>query len=149
MCWISRNYIEKIAKENLLVYKIVNIEKRKSLLFFKRNIIKSLHFGYIYKLNKVYKQNMCLGKDHSSKQYLIERGIHSYEFIAGNGLNKSLDVYSDEYYMLCIIPKGSKYVVSDLYLDEVVSNSIKPLAIYKNRKDILTSKYFKKYNKIL
>ena len=140
MCWVAYNKKEatvNIAKEDIIVYKIVRMKGNKLYPYF-------YHFNNIYTINKVNPLiNIELEESLEETHYAcINKGYHSYAMIPEIYKYKFSDDdvifvnYNTKYKFLrdtyelddplclveCIIPKGTKYYVN--HLGECVSEQL-------------------------
>jgi hypothetical protein len=141
MCWISnKKPIEKLAKRNILVYKIGAVNEKKKDNFFSYFLLSvknglSSHFEYdknvkaeIVELHPI--------KTIDSYCFYIEKGYHSYsgECHYKTGKNGEIRLCGICYYNgttigKFIIPKGSKYFLNEN--GEYVSNQIEFVDSFK------------------
>lgn len=122
MCWISNTSIKKIAERDFYVYKIGKV--------IENNIFISGIKGYNYvpkcpnRTVPLVPNGLCIG-NYIIDRYIIDRGYHSYKWIAidntnpherclhlGNydpALKENLSLYEYGCIGTFIIPKGAKY----------------------------------------
>jgi hypothetical protein len=124
MCWKSKTKPKlQTAKENIVVYKVVRLNK---------NIIESFTKRFCYKLKRKYElpalDLLFIPPDLfvSDACYVVHEGFHSYNIYADALLQHELVRFDPFSYVKtavveCIIPKGSKYYRNET---ETVSNAI-------------------------
>lgn len=131
MCWISKERIKRIAKEDIPVFKIVNRDKT------------SVFRNFLYEENTEY----SLGKEihvyeSGIMHFFINEGFHSYckkceiTYTYSDGFFRVIDLVGTVLLgrkslliLECLIPKGATYYINEE--GECVSDKLKTLKFYK------------------
>lgn len=151
MCWVSEEKPERlVAKEDITVYKIVQI--------FPDSKIYSYYNEFPYELGKIYNTDITIKYvQNSCEYYFIENGFHSYNYNPDIGFDINLknNIVCDKggavyrgpgvMGMLCIIPKGTEYYLNTC--GDIVSTSIKPIALSTEELQDINTKHKKEHFK--
>lgn len=112
MCLITNNTRKYIAEEDIVCYKVVNIQDTKIISYW---------FGFPYELNRKYTTQVLQPMFMKNGTILIEEGFHSYRNLTTAKEESMLSLCDPHIIVKCIVPKGSEYYISS---KSMVSNQI-------------------------
>lgn len=130
MCLYVNNKKVRVAKKDIVCYKIVIKERKKWIyrIFHKPTYRAPFYNYYTYQLKKRYCLRNCLNHHvfttYPEHQYTVSVGFHSFVDIqdAKRMLSRLYDVYGNrgrrQTIVQCVIPKGAEYVKGTIDLSE-------------------------------
>lgn len=149
MCLITTNTEIKIATENILVYKVLNIFGRSLFQKFKYRLYQKYKlFGRLYTYPNIIHSNEVTSSGEPIYFFKVEKGFHSFPFKTDAKDELCIGRVLSQF----IIPKGSQYVEGfwkSTSIPNVVSNEIIRIGCwpfdwwYKRKNKVVTYSEYK------